>query len=71
MSGVVHHLVSRGLDVTVSRYQNNDQDVRIKQIPTWGFVALWTTGLVYLAVMFAVSVKEALMIRATVTDLTQ
>jgi len=59
MSGVVHHLISRGIDATQQGWtaQSLEQQPEVNefQMPTWGIVTLWLTALLYIGAMFAVS----------------
>lgn len=56
MSGVAHHLVRRALDITNEQYANtsNDDD-QVKRIAIWGMLILWATGIIYTAMMAAIS----------------
>ena len=59
MSAVVHHLVSRGIDATRQGWtaqSTEEPEVTVFNMPTWGFVTLWLTTLLWVGVMFAVSI---------------
>ena len=63
MSGVVHHLVSRGIDATRQGWTSQSVDepeVTVFRMPTWGFVTLWLTALLWVGAMFAVSLIQRL-----------
>ena len=57
MSGIAHSLVRRGIDATQQHYNSpqGQNDDSIKQIAVWGMVLLWVTGVLYLAMVSAVS----------------
>ncbi|KAK4696323.1 hypothetical protein P7C71_g1577, partial [Lecanoromycetidae sp. Uapishka_2] len=57
MSDIAHHLLRRGLDATQQNFNNGSdgQDDQIKRIATWGIVLIWVTGVLYLAMMSAIS----------------
>ena len=59
MSGIAHSLVRRGVEATQQHYnspQDNNED-QIKQIALWGMVLIWITGVLYLAMVSAVSLR--------------
>lgn len=59
MSGVVHHLISRGIDATQQGWTAQSLEQRPEggdfRMPPWGFAVLWITALLYVGGMFAVS----------------
>ena len=57
MSAAVHHLVSRGVVAAHEHLTNADSNehVFVFQIPTWGFVMLGVTSVVFVLVAFVVS----------------
>ena len=57
MSGIAHNLVRRAVDATQQHYNTvqGDNDDQIKQIAMWGMVLIWVTGVLYFAMMSAVS----------------
>lgn len=57
MSGIAHNLVRRAVDVTQQHYNTpqGDNDDQIKQIALWGMILIWVTGVIYFAIMSAVS----------------
>lgn len=59
MSDIAHHLVRRAVGVTQQHYAqttvNGEGEPEFKQIAAWGFVLLWGTVLLYLALVSAVS----------------
>ena len=57
MSGIAHNLVRRAVAVTQQHYNSpqGDNDDQIKQIAIWGMVLIWVTGVLYFAMMSAVS----------------
>lgn len=60
MSEVAHHLVRRGLQVTQAHYAtSSDDETQIKQIAVWGMVLLWTTAVLYMAMVSAVSLTNS------------
>ncbi|KAI9876333.1 MAG: hypothetical protein M1830_006752 [Pleopsidium flavum] len=54
MSGIVSHVVRRGLQATQEHYQSSESEVTTFQIPVWGIVILWISGLAYLGLMAAI-----------------
>ncbi|MCJ1258326.1 hypothetical protein MMC24_006158 [Lignoscripta atroalba] len=66
MSGVVQHLVKRGVQVAHQHHQQSQDDVINHPLSTWGVAALYATALIYLAVMFAVEYTYGLVV-ATLT----
>lgn len=56
MSGVVHHLVRRGIEETSQRFQKGPEDGNSHHIPAWGVAILLTTVVTYGIVMFAVRI---------------
>ncbi len=57
MSGIAHNLVRRAVDVTQQHYNTSqgDNDDQIKRIAMWGMILIWVTGVLYFAMMSAVS----------------
>ena len=57
MSGIAHNLVRRAVDATQQHYNTvqEDNDDQIKRIAMWGMVLIWVTGVLYFAMMSAVS----------------
>ena len=57
MSGIAHNLVRRAVAVTQQHYSTpqGDNDDQIKQIAMWGMILIWVTGVLYFAMMSAVS----------------
>ena len=56
MSGIVHHLVRRGIEETNQHFQKGPEDGNSIPIPAWGAAILLATVLTYGAVMFAVCI---------------
>ncbi|KAI9808352.1 MAG: hypothetical protein M1827_007501 [Pycnora praestabilis] len=56
MSGIVGHLVSRGLEEATQSYQlqGADNGPHAYQLPTWGLTLLWGTALVFLVIIGAI-----------------
>ncbi len=61
MSDIAHHLLRRGIDATQQNFNNRSggQDDQIKRIATWGIALIWVTGVLYLAMMSAVSLRPS------------
>lgn len=57
MSGITHNLVRRAVDATQQHYNTlqEDNDEQIKRIAMWGMILIWVTGVLYFAMMSAVS----------------
>ena len=57
MSGIAHNLVRRAVYATQQHYNTlqEDNDEQIKQIAMWGMILIWVTGVLYFAMMSAVS----------------
>ena len=57
MADVAHSLARRALEVTQQHVNNVDspEDHPLKQIALWGFLLLWVTMILYMAVVSAVS----------------
>ena len=57
MSGITHNLVRRAVDATQQHYSilQEDNDEQIKRIAMWGMILIWVTGVLYFAMMSAVS----------------
>lgn len=61
MSEIAHHLIRRAVDVTqlhqaqASTVSDGDDGLHLKKLATWGVVLLWVTGILYLAIVSAVS----------------
>lgn len=56
MSGLVHHLVRRGIEETHQRFQKSPEEGNTFQIPAWGAATLLATVVMYAAVMFGVRI---------------
>ncbi|MCJ1470130.1 hypothetical protein MMC07_008775 [Pseudocyphellaria aurata] len=54
MSGLVHHLVRRGIEETHQRFQKGPEEGNTFQIPAWGAATLLATVVMYAAVMFGI-----------------
>ena len=59
MSDIAHHLLRRGIDTVQQNYNSasDGQDDQIKRIATWGIALIWVTGILYLAMVSAVSIS--------------
>ena len=57
MSGIAHNLVRRAVGISHQYYNTpqGDNDDQIKQIALWGMILIWATGVLYFAMMSAVS----------------
>ena len=57
MSGITHNLVRRAVYATQQHYNalQEDNDEQIKRIAMWGIILIWVTGVLYFAMMSAVS----------------
>lgn len=69
MSGIGHHLVRRAFDATQEHFNSQggfrginpadepqgQDEARIKQIAMWGIALIYLTGILYMALMSAVS----------------
>lgn len=58
MSGIVHHLVRRGIEETHQRFQKGPEEGNRHPIPAWGAALLIGTIVTYGIVMFAVCVPS-------------
>ena len=56
MSGIVHHIVRRGIEETNQRFQKGPEDGNSISISAWGAAILLATVVTYGAVMFAVCI---------------
>lgn len=54
MSGIVHHLVRRGIEETHHRFQKGSEEGNSHPIPAWGAALLLATLVTYGVVMFAI-----------------
>lgn len=54
MSGIVSHMVRRGLEATKEHYQQSDTEARTFQLPVWGTATIWISAIVYIMLMSAV-----------------
>lgn len=54
MSGIVHHLVSRGVEETHQRLKNLEHEGKPQPISPWKATSLVITVIVYMLAMFAV-----------------
>lgn len=57
MTGIAHNLVRRAVYATEQHYNTlqEDNDEQIKRIALWGMILIWVTGVLYFAMMSAVS----------------
>jgi len=57
MSGIAHNLIRRAVAVAQQHYNTpqGDNDDQIKQIAMWGMILIWVTGVLYFAMMSAIS----------------
>lgn len=58
MSGLVHHIVRRGIEETNHRFQKGPEEGNSYPIPAWGAGMLLATVVTYGLVMFAVCVPS-------------
>ncbi|MCJ1419508.1 hypothetical protein MMC32_005863 [Xylographa parallela] len=54
MASVMHHLVSRGLEAVQQHQENPEQTFGPFKVPTWGFVLVGLTTILYLAVSLCI-----------------
>lgn len=54
MSGIVHHLVSRGFEATNERFKTFEHEGQPQPISPWKATSLFVTVFVYMLAMFAV-----------------
>lgn len=62
MSGIVHHLVSRGFEETHQRFQSFEHEGQPQPISPWKAASLLVTIIAYMLVMFAVRSTPSLTI---------
>ena len=58
MSDIAHSLVRRAVDVTQQHYANDGNggdENEVKKIAMWAMALIWTTALLYMAMVSAVS----------------